>query len=56
MLYEFSSFKEDPNLKLNLLSTVLNIYVEEYAARLVLISFGFGVKEHQVRPSLESLV
>lgn len=56
MFYEFGSFKEDPNLKLNLLSTVLNIYVEKYAARLVLINFGFGIKEHQARPSLKSLV
>lgn len=53
MLYEFGSFKEDLNLKLNLLFTVLNIYVDKYSARLVLINIRFGI--NQARPSLESL-
>lgn len=51
MLYEFGSFKEDLNLKLNLLFTVLNIYVDKDSARLVLINIRFGIS--QARPSLE---
>lgn len=54
MFYEFGSFKEDLHLKLNLLFTVLNIYVDKYSARLVLINIRFEI--NQARPSLESLV